>query len=89
MSKKVDWLVESCISEREEEVIEELNRQGYIYKEVKYLNFRLKETNKKKQLIKSRLDIRNCKRCDFFDKIINHHSFIFSPNSGMTKNTRL
>jgi hypothetical protein len=38
--KKVNWLLEKDIYDREQQFLEELQKQGYIYKETKYLNFR-------------------------------------------------
>ncbi len=38
--KKVNWLLEKNIYDREKEFLEELQKQGYIYQETKYLNFR-------------------------------------------------
>ena len=42
MSKTVDWLLESRIFEREEEVIKELNRQGNIYNAINTVQIRPK-----------------------------------------------
>ncbi|RUR84257.1 ATP-grasp domain-containing protein [Chlorogloeopsis fritschii PCC 9212] len=44
--KKVNWLIEKNIIDAEEQFLEELRRQGYIYKETKYLHFRPQEANK-------------------------------------------
>ena len=38
--KKVNWLIEQDIYDRESELLAELQKQGYIYKQTKYLNFR-------------------------------------------------
>jgi hypothetical protein len=38
--KKVNWLIEKDIYDRESEFLAELQKQGYIYQETKYLNFR-------------------------------------------------
>ncbi|MEG3883728.1 ATP-grasp domain-containing protein [Microcoleus sp. herbarium19] len=38
--KKVNWLIEQNIYDRESELLAELQKQGYIYKQTKYLNFR-------------------------------------------------
>jgi hypothetical protein len=38
--KKVNWLIEKDIYDRESELLAELQKQGYIYQETKYLNFR-------------------------------------------------
>ena len=38
--KKVNWLIEQYIYDRESELLAELQKQGYIYKQTKYLNFR-------------------------------------------------
>jgi hypothetical protein len=37
--KKVNWLIEQDIYDRESELLAELQKQGYIYKQTKYLNF--------------------------------------------------
>lgn len=37
--KKVNWLIEVNVSDREEEFLEELKRQAYVYKEINYLSF--------------------------------------------------
>ena len=37
--KKVNWLIEQNIYDRETEFLAELQKQGYIYQETKYLNF--------------------------------------------------
>lgn len=44
--KKVNWLIESNIYDREEEFLEELKRQDYVYKSVSYLKFHPNEANK-------------------------------------------
>jgi hypothetical protein len=44
--KKVNWLIEKHIFDAEEQFLEELGRQAYIYKETKYLDFRREEANK-------------------------------------------
>ena len=46
MVKKVNWLVEKNIIDREEQFLAELSKQGYIYKRTTYLNFRPGEANK-------------------------------------------
>lgn len=38
--KKVNWLIEQDIYDRESELLAELQKQEYIYKQTKYLNFR-------------------------------------------------
>lgn len=38
--KKVNWLIEQNIYDRESELLAELQKQEYIYKQTKYLNFR-------------------------------------------------
>lgn len=38
--KKVNWLLEKDIYDRESEFLAELDKQGYSYRETKYLNFR-------------------------------------------------
>jgi ATP-grasp domain, R2K clade family 3 len=43
--KKVNWLIESNISDYHEQVLEELKRQGYVYKETSYLRFRRDEAS--------------------------------------------
>ena len=43
---KVNWLIERDISDNDEQFLEELRKQNYFYKEVKYLKFRLEEANK-------------------------------------------
>jgi hypothetical protein len=37
--KKVNWLIEQNIYDRETEFLAELQKQGYIYQQTKYLNF--------------------------------------------------
>ncbi|MFQ4145843.1 hypothetical protein [Chlorogloeopsis sp. ULAP02] len=44
--KNVNWLIEKNIYDAEEQFLEELRKQGYIYKETKYLHFRPQEANK-------------------------------------------
>ncbi|MBE9226960.1 ATP-grasp domain-containing protein [Phormidium sp. LEGE 05292] len=44
--KKVNWLIERNIFDADEQFLEELRTLGYIYKEIKYLNFRPEEANK-------------------------------------------
>ena len=43
--KPVKWLIEKDISDVEEQFIGELQKQGYTYKEIKYLNFRPEAAN--------------------------------------------
>lgn len=43
---KVNWLIERNIFDFEEQFLEELIRQGYTYKETKYLQFHPKEAYK-------------------------------------------
>jgi len=38
--KKVNWLIEQNIYDRETEFLAQLQKQGYIYQQTKYLNFR-------------------------------------------------
>ena len=38
--KKVNWLIEQIIYDRETEFLAQLQKQGYIYQQTKYLNFR-------------------------------------------------
>ncbi|MBD1851311.1 ATP-grasp domain-containing protein [Leptolyngbya sp. FACHB-711] len=44
--EKVNWLIERYVSDADEQFLEELKRQNYFYKEVRYLDFRPEEANK-------------------------------------------
>jgi hypothetical protein len=44
--EKVDWLIERYVFDADEEFLEELRKQNYSYKEVRYLDFRPEEANK-------------------------------------------
>jgi hypothetical protein len=37
--KKVNWLIEQNIYDRQTEFLAKLQKQGYIYQQTKYLNF--------------------------------------------------
>jgi hypothetical protein len=43
--EKVDWLIERYVFDADEEFLEELRKQNYSYKEVRYLDFRPEEAN--------------------------------------------
>lgn len=43
--KKVNWLIEKNIFDCDEQFLEELNRQGYLWKETSYLNFHPTDAN--------------------------------------------
>ncbi|BCL36539.1 ATP-grasp domain-containing protein [Nostoc sp. MS1] len=42
---KVNWLIERYIFDADEQILEELKRQGYFYKEIKYLTFHPKDAH--------------------------------------------